>query len=365
MPVAVDSRLLPLFFAIGRPFSPIYSGIMRLRAFFYQKGLFSTQRLPCPVISIGNITMGGTGKTPHVWAIVRHLVSKGLRIAVVSRGYGGRGGQRPLVVWDGINIQSTPDECGDEAFMLAEAFYYHGIKGVCVIVDQDRYRAGRLALEWGAQVIVLDDGFQYIRLYRDLDIVLLRHKRPLGNGLVFPGGDLREPLSALNRGDVFVLTDAKAMQPQEMAEEKARFQAKLRLFNDRPLFFSRIRSVGLRDSMGVHIPLSDLKDRPVLAFCGLADPEAFYTSLRALGANIKKTVSFSDHFAYKEEDVRQLMVLAHTFKCNQLITTHKDMVKLKCMSCLRDYASMFWMLEIDLEIDTDFWGVINHVLNIT
>ncbi len=413
MPVAIDSGLVPLFFTLGRPFSSIYACIMKIRAFCYEKGLFSVGKLPCPVISIGNLTLGGTGKTPHVLAVADHLAKKGLRVAVVTRGYGAKEKKMPFVVFNDGEVTGTSTRCGDEAFMLSEALSARGIKNALVIVDADRYRGGRLACELSAQVILLDDGFQHMSLHRDLNIVLFRHKKPLGNGRVFPGGDLREPLSALKRGQVFVFTGADGMfEHEKCLETQGLPKDVLQLIKDRQpvipsvakhqrpvipsvarnlkisqslcsfgmtgddavvipskakhqqVFFSHTRAIGLESLNGVRTSPSELKGRPVLAFCGLANPNAFYAELKKIGADVKKTVSFSDHFAYKEENVQELMRLAEVFKCSQLVTTHKDMVKLRAISCALNHASRITYLDIDVEIDTEFWEVIDHILNL-
>lgn len=364
MPVSIDPRLLPLLFACGRPFSPVYALLMKMRAFFYKRGLIPSQKLPCPVISIGNITMGGTGKTPHVLAMARYLCQKGVRVAIVTRGYGARVKAPPFVVFDGDEIHGSSILCGDEAFMLGESLSRQGIKQALVIVDPDRCRGGRLAWDLGAQVILLDDGFQHMRLYRDLDIVLLRYERPLGNGKVFPGGDLREPLSALKRGQVFVVTGAPFMSDVEKQFKKQAVYNEIGISQDRPIFFSHTRATGLRDWLGRDISIQSLKDMPILAFCGLARPESFYALLKTLGADTKKTISFSDHFAYKEKDVRELLKLADIFKCSHIITTQKDMVKLKALPCTEDYLSRIAWLDVSVEIDTEFWEVVEHYLHL-
>lgn len=364
MPVTIDPSLVPLFFAIGRPFSAIYGGMMKIRAFCYGNGLFSVGKLPCPVISIGNITLGGTGKTPHVLAVAGHLVKKGLRVAVVTRGYGAKEKKMPFVVFNDGEVRGTPTRCGDEAFMLSEALLAHEIRNALVIVDVDRYRGGRLACELGAQVILLDDGFQHMGLHRDLNIVLLRYKKPLGNGRVFPGGDMREPLSALKRGQIFIFTGAEGGDGHDKDLAHGLPEDFLQIIKDRHVFFSHIRAIGLRSLNGVRTSFSELKSMSVLAFCGLADSESFYGELKKLGADVRKTVSFSDHFAYKEENVRELMRLADAFKCSHLVTTHKDMVKLRAISWALNHASRIVCLDIDVEIDTEFWEIIDHSLNI-
>ena len=195
----IGSLFLTLFlFAI----SVGYGGIVRLRETLYKKGLLQSKRLPCPVISIGNITVGGSGKTPmtiYVAELIKHL---GYGVAIISRGYKGQAEKIGGVVCDGRRICMGPDTAGDEPFMVAQR-----LKTVPVIVGQNRFKAGRLAIrEFKPDVLLLDDAFQHLKLHRDLDIVLLDSKAPLGNTYLFPRGTLRESASALSRGDAVVLT---------------------------------------------------------------------------------------------------------------------------------------------------------------
>jgi tetraacyldisaccharide 4'-kinase len=199
----MKEKNLHAIFAAGRLVSPFYGFAMWLRAYMYQKGIIlKTRRLPVPVISIGNLTLGGTGKTPMTQFVVRHLLAKGRRPLIISRGYGGRTTGGPRVVSDGTSMLMSPAEAGDEPCLLAES-----LSGVPVVIGRKRYEAGLFALEkFSADVIVLDDAFQHLGVARDLDVVLFKSGAFLGNGRVFPGGPLREPLSALQRADVFVVT---------------------------------------------------------------------------------------------------------------------------------------------------------------
>ncbi|HSH13716.1 MAG TPA: tetraacyldisaccharide 4'-kinase, partial [Desulfurivibrionaceae bacterium] len=179
-------------FRIGRPLAPLYAGMMRLRAEAYQRGWLASERLSVPVVSVGNLTMGGTGKTPMVIEVVRLLQALGKRAAVVSRGYGGLARGPVNLVSDGERIWMAAAEAGDEPLLLAES-----LPGVPVLTGVRRVLVARYAIEkLGAEVVVLDDGFQHLPLHRDLDLVLFKGPDFLGNGRVFPGGDLREPLSA-------------------------------------------------------------------------------------------------------------------------------------------------------------------------
>ncbi len=178
------------------PFAWLYSLALRLRALLYRSGILKTHRLPRPVISIGNITVGGTGKTPVTAYIARFLLAQGYRVAVLSRGYGGSLEGQTCVVSDGATIMLSARECGDEPYLLAST-----VPGLMVVIGTDRYAAGQLAMQQlSPDIFLLDDGFQHLRLHRDLNILLLDFSRPFGNGLTLPAGILREPLSAVTPG---------------------------------------------------------------------------------------------------------------------------------------------------------------------
>jgi tetraacyldisaccharide 4'-kinase len=182
--------------------SQAYELAARLRVKLYETGFLKQQNLQCKVVSIGNITVGGTGKTPVTLHVADLLRRMGYKVAVISRGYGGSAGKKAGIVSDGQEIKMTPEEAGDEPYMISLK-----LKGIPVIVGRDRVKAGRFAIgEFGSDIIVLDDGFQHLGLRRDLNIVLLDSANPFGNGYLLPRGVLREPLSHLGRADAFVLT---------------------------------------------------------------------------------------------------------------------------------------------------------------
>lgn len=192
--------------------SLLYGGAHRLRCVAYQRGWRRTHRLSCPVVSIGNLVAGGTGKTPMTQFIARHAQHLGYHPVILSRGYKGRAERKGGVVSDGTTVLMTPEMAGDEPFMLASS-----LTGIPVIVGQDRYRSGCLAIkQFQPDLILLDDGFQHIRLARDLNILLLDNHRPMGNGYLLPRGILREPLAAIKRADVVVFTRAEKGQPLSM-----------------------------------------------------------------------------------------------------------------------------------------------------
>ena len=205
--------------------SLLYGSIVRTREFFYQKKIFKSRKLPCKVISVGNLTVGGTGKTPMTIHLARRLSCQGYKTAVISRGYGGRSEKSAAIVSDGHQILLQSDEAGDEPFMIAR-----NLKHIPVIVGQNRVKAGWLAIEkFAPDVIVLDDAFQHLKLVRDIDLVLLDYHRPYGNKHLLPRGTLREPISALARADAFILTRCDAVPGEDQAALK-------KIIGNRPVF---------------------------------------------------------------------------------------------------------------------------------
>ncbi len=298
------ARLLEVF---GR----FYGSLMAARAEGYRRGLWPVYRPPVPVISVGNLAVGGTGKTPTVDLLLKFLHAAGRKTAVVSRGYGGRG------VPGGVGIVSAgegpllqPESCGDEPYLLARRN-----PQTVVVVAPQRRRGVQLAVEQlGAQVVILDDGFQHLAVARDLDLVLLDGRHPLGNGHLLPAGLLRERPAALQRGNLFLLTRCGEKDPELPALPG-------------PILHSRHT---LGDSAffpdGEEVPLSSLTNRRGFAFAGIADPEAFFADLRSAGLDLLRTVPLADHAVYNPEILGRLEAAARG--ADYLITTEKDGVKL-------------------------------------
>ncbi|TFG93445.1 MAG: tetraacyldisaccharide 4'-kinase, partial [Syntrophobacterales bacterium] len=282
-------RYLPLLLA-----SHVYRGIVSLRNFFYDAGIFAAQKMGCKVISVGNITVGGTGKTPMVIMLAGMLKREGYRPAILSRGYGGkRERQGPAdVVSDGHDILMGPDEAGDESVLMAER-----VRGVPVIVGKERSLTGRVAVErFGADVLILDDGFQHRRLFRDINIVLLDSERPFGNGFMLPRGGLREPRRALRRADMVIITSTEETDDPPRGE-----------IPQLPVFSSRRRPVDLVKGREHDIfQLAYLKEKRVCAFSGIAQPDGFRKILEPLCGEIASFVSFPDHHVYTEGDVEHI-----------------------------------------------------------
>lgn len=316
------------------PLSWCYATLLALRAWGYSRGIFKRYRLSKPVISIGNITVGGTGKTPVTAYIARYLLAQGYKVAVISRGYGGTLEGQTTVVSDGVSIMAGAAECGDEPYLLAST-----IPGLMVVTGSDRFHAGQLALaQLKPDVFLLDDGFQHLRLQRDLNIVLLDYATPYGNGLTIPGGLLREPLSALARADLIIRTRSP-LDPAtpDHSTSTPPCHARHTLVDLLPLRASE------------PLPFSRLSGLRVLAFAGIADPDGFFTGLREQGIPLQHCISFPDHISYGQEQYAELAAVVQEHRIDVLVTTEKDGVKLKGLA--GDLAGRVLLARMTLTID--------------
>lgn len=334
------SEHLNLLYAFGRPFSPLYSFAMSLRAAFYQKGLFKQQRLPVPVISVGNLTMGGTGKTPMVMYLARLLADRSP--VIVSRGYGGKAKERVNVVSDGRTICLTAPAAGDEPFHMAE-----NLPGVPVLTSRNRVDGGQYAVEHlGAGAVILDDGFQHLGLYRDLNLALFKVDTFLGNNRVFPGGDMREPLKALARADCFVLT---CVDEDTRNRAEAIKKALNKRFARIPVFMAEYRPVSLVTADGSRVAVADGPDS-YFGFCGLANPHSFQRSLRLAGINLDGFLVFRDHSRYFKPEIDFLHKQSRDSAAPAYITSEKDLVKLKG----KQLAKPLYALRMEVVAGDDF-----------
>ena len=302
-----------LLLALLRLLSHPYAFILMLRAACYRLGILRSYRLPCPVISVGNITLGGTGKTPATAMIASYLIARGRRVAVLSRGYGGSAEGELRIVSDGKDLILGPEEAGDEPYLLARK-----VPGLMVVIGADRYRAGLLALrELKPDVFILDDGFQHLRLKRDLNLLLLDCARPYGNDRVLPAGFLREPKNALRRADLFLFTRCgEGSAPVSPVPGKPACRSSHRLGGFRPLQGGELR------------PFSELKGMRAMAFAGIADPGSFFDTLQGEGAPLVTTLAFSDHICYGVDEIAAICRLKEASRSTCLLTTEKDAVKL-------------------------------------
>lgn len=309
-----------------------YAGAVRVRRTLYDGSALPTHAAGVPVISVGGIAAGGTGKTPAVIHLARLLAARGRHVAVVSRGYGGRPGSSPLFVssgaWSGHDPHHTlpgADRAGDEPLLIARR-----APEAAVVVHPDRVAAARAAVAHGADVVVLDDGFQHRRLRRDLDVVLLDAASPFGNGRMLPAGPLRDLPARLADAGAVILTRADAAGPGACARSAARISlatsAPVVRFAHRVDGFA-VAAPGEKDPRA-RLDASALAEHRPYAFAGVASPDAFFESLRRAGVRLAGEHPFPDHHPYDEDDVRELEKQAEAAGTRMLVTTEKDAVRL-------------------------------------
>ena len=250
------------------------------RLALYRLGLLPVHRLPLSVISIGNLVVGGTGKTPHTALLADHFRRRGRNVVILSRGYGGEKSANGAVISSPEQIIGTLQEGGEEPFWLAEH-----VPGVAVVIGKNRYQAGLLSRErWGADLAILDDGFQHLGLERNVNILLIPAHQPFGTGGLLPLGTLREPRKQIKRADVVIISHTEMIAAGEQSALEGQVKA---LHPEAPVFFSRHVPLGVwKYPKGESRPLSWLKGKRVLAFCGLGQPESFRHSLKTPGSGI-------------------------------------------------------------------------------
>lgn len=339
--------------------------------FFYYVGyslnkrfkLKRQKRLPHKVISVGNITVGGTGKTPATIAIAEEAKRMGFSPIILTRGYKGRAKGPCFVNASSVESQvhnsrgSTLHATGfygDEPVLMAER-----LKDVPIVKCSDRYEGGMFALQHlsthSSIIFILDDGFQHWRLYRDMDIILIDGLNPFGNRRMLPMGPMREPLNELKRADIFVVTKAENFEGQSPFEV---LSDELRNINpEAPVYFSGYRIHKVRDMDNNEYPIEMLKDKKIYAFCGIANPDSFKRTVLSITGDIAGFKIYGDHYKYTETDILYLGKQCKALNCDFLITTEKDMVKIKefQISNFKFQDDNILCLEIDFAADAAFF----------
>ncbi len=322
-PVFVILQFISLVYLLGHHF----------RLWAYRWGVFPSRKLDCRVISVGNLTLGGTGKTPFVMMIAETLRGNGRKPAILSRGYGGESSKSVNVVCDGKQTLLSPEWVGDEAVMMAEK-----LKNVPILTGPDRYQTGRYALEhFDVDTLVLDDGFQHLALKRDLDILLFDHFRPLGNTHLFPAGELREPVIETRRADMVCFTHYSG----------GAINFDPRLLGSVPQMKTHLRLdsiIRMNDEEVLDVEI--LKNEPVAAFCGIAKPDGFRQILLDSQIHPKFFKVFPDHYPYTVQDIRELEASAIKKGARFILLPEKDAVKLKDM----ELTLPFFKVVIEIEI---------------
>ena len=307
-----------------RAASACYSVVIAFLNWLYDKHILKSTRVAVPVICVGNITTGGTGKTPLVAWLCRLLAQKGISAAVLTRGY-----------------KTQDDKLSDEPALLAK-----GCPGAKIIVNPNRIAGAKKAItNYNVEVCVMDDGFQHRRLARDLDIIAIDATEPFGYGRLLPAGLLREPVKSLSRADAVVITRYNQTAPERIDEIENTINA---IKPDMPIAKAIHKPVCLRMKKGTELPVEEIAGKKVLAFCGIGNPEAFYSTLRQIGAIVVDTKTFNDHYFYTADDVSQICDAGRLLEVDMIISTQKDWVKTTLFSHEK-YDGIFACLIVELE----------------
>ncbi len=315
-------------------FSHVYRGAVQTRLALYRKRIFRSQELGCAVVSIGNLTVGGTGKTPVAEMLARELRDRGRRVAILSRGY--KSVPRPFlqrlrnkvfkhldlfpprIVSDGRAVLLDSRRAGDEPHMLAK-----NLPGVCVLVDKDRVKSGLHALRhFNSDIMLLDDGLQYQGLRHRMDVVLVDRQSPFGNEHLLPRGTLREPPQNIRRASYIIVTKS-APQPDHALLDHLRSMNRTAAIiecNHAPRHWQDVRT-------GEKFPLAHLKGRHVGALSGIARPESFEEGVRELGATVDIAKGFADHHRFTKKEILRFLEWCDRRSLDALVTTEKDAVR--------------------------------------
>jgi tetraacyldisaccharide 4'-kinase len=333
----------PAYSILLFPISALYGVITRVRVAMYRCGILKTETVDAPVISVGNITAGGTGKTPVVEWIARRLAAEGLSVCVLTRGYGRDNPKTRVLASDGRKVRGNERETGDEALLLAESL----VGKAAVVCDGNRVEAAKWAIrELGSEVLLLDDGFQHLRIARDLNIVLVDATLPWGEGRMLPLGRLREPVDGLARADAVILTRSDQVEKIDKLRDMVS-----ELCGDAPVFAARTavsRIVGL-DGSEAGRTVEVIRGCASLAFCGIGNPRSFFNQLRNEHWNVVMTKIFRDHHVFEQKDVDELIALANRSGLQTLITTTKDAIKLRNLK----FTIECLVIEVKYEFDDE------------
>jgi tetraacyldisaccharide 4'-kinase len=321
------------------PLSLPYGLLALLRAGAYRKGILRQRRLPGVVISIGNLTVGGTGKTPMVLWVAERLLAEGKTVGILTRGYRGKtvgASAKTSQTTAHPRVISTSDEVQLLQSRLGER--------VLLGVGADRYKSGLALAGGGVNWFILDDGFQHLPLARNVDIVLIDASKPFGGGHLLPAGRLREPRTALDRADLIVITRSNHVPAIESV---------VRRYSAAPIFYARTELASIYSPAHPQLTASEARSKTFFAFCGIGNPAAFIADLRGWGFQIAGHRFFSDHHRFSKSDIAEIEKQARKLGATDLICTEKDKFNLKEAPPSMD----LWICSISLHVDKadDFW----------
>lgn len=330
----------------------LFSGIVQVRYYLYEHRILRNKPLGCLVVVVGNLTVGGTGKTPVVEKFARILNERGRKVAILSRGYKSKKEPLPRKLWrqlthgeaappkivsDGEQVLLDSEVAGDEPYMLAR-----NLPGVVVLCDKDRVKAGSYAIrKFGCDTLILDDGLQYLRLKGKLNLLLVDKTNPFGNQHLLPRGVLREPIKHLNRASYIFLTKSDGVRDEALLELIRENNPKAEIIEcaHKPQYLQSVEG-------DARLPLHALEGARIAAFSGIASPESFEKMLREFGAEIRYNQRFLDHHRFTRNEIEQVYRKASELKLEMIVTTEKDAVRL-----LTDKPPPIPLYYLRLEID--------------
>ncbi|MFA5322204.1 MAG: tetraacyldisaccharide 4'-kinase [Smithella sp.] len=339
-PVKIIARILSFFYLV----------IINFRNWLYDHKIFKEVKLFCPVISVGNITVGGTGKTPCVIMLARILQKSGFKPAIISRGYGGKKVNPVNIVSDGCKILLDSEFAGDEPFLMAQA-----LKGIPVITGAKRIVSGKTAIDkFGADVLICDDAMQHRQIFRDINIVLMDGKSLQGNNYILPRGRLREPITEIRRADAILLTrsDEGAQTDKKIGE--------LIKAEKIPVFSSVHKPKDIiRGDYSEQGSIAGLKGKKVFAFCGIANPDSFEKTLLAVQTNLLSLDIFPDHYRFNGKELEELKAGFVKSGADYLVTTEKDAMRLQSYP---EFLKELFILRVEIEIKPDVQSFENFII---
>jgi tetraacyldisaccharide 4'-kinase len=335
--------------------SKVFTVLVQIRLYLYEKRIFRDHTLGCLVISVGNLTVGGTGKTPVVEKIARALQERGRHVAILSRGYKSeptpfidrlwqtltfqKEASLPRIVSNGEELLLDSATAGDEPYMLAS-----NLKNVVVLVDKDRVKSGRYAIaKMGIDTLLLDDGFQYLALKSKLKLVLIDRSNPFGNNHLLPRGSLREPRRNLRRADYIFITKSDRTPNEELVREIRRHNEKAEIIecSHRPLYFQNVYDSDDRQ------PLSFIKGKKIASICGIAMPDSFEQGLVQLGGELVYPKQYADHHRFSQQEILNMINRSHRRYAQLIVTTEKDAVRFPKLDRV-DVPIYFLRVEIEI-----------------
>jgi tetraacyldisaccharide 4'-kinase len=321
----------------------LYRAVLWGKRALYNIGITKTNRLPVKVVSIGNLTLGGTGKTPAVIAVALEAKKRGLKPCILTRGYKGKA-KGPCIMDKDNEEFFNVSQAGDETVLMVQ-----NLVDIPVVKGKNRFLAGGYALDevgtYDIDTFILDDGFQHWGLYRDIDVLLIDASNPFGNGRLFPEGMLREPIKSMNRADIIVITKADMTS----GETVTNIIQKIKRYNSKaPVYTACHKPVSLIDISGETRNLDVLSNNRLYTFAGIANTIYFQSILRSCGADIVKFKKFRDHYHYNQRDINNIRREAQGL---DIITTEKDLIKLNGL----DLPDNIYALKIEFSIDSEFY----------